>query len=221
MYENCSVSNTKPSLGILGAGKLSVVLSQLARKAGYRVLVSNSKDPQELALSFSILSPGTEVVTRETLAASSDIIILALPLSKYKTIPVHLFDRKIIIDAMNYWWEVDGSLDTIHPLATSSSEQVQAYFAGSKVIKALNHVGYHDLYDHAAKVGDPQRKAVAIAGDDRAAIDRVSRIINNLGFDPLIIGTLAAGRALEPGTNAFGASVDSNELRSLVSSYVS
>ena len=210
------MSKTKPIIGILGAGKLSVVLSQLAVKAGYEVYVSNSKDPKQLTLSFSVLSPGTHVVKRKELIEVSDVIILALPLSKYKTLPSDALNGKLVIDAMNYWWEVDGDLENIHPLSTSSTEQVQSYFKDAIVVKALNHIGYHDLYDHAAQPGDPDRRAVSIAGDDEKSISVVRTIVDDLGFDPLYIGALAHGLALEPGSNTFGASVRTNDLKKLL-----
>ncbi|MDB5182181.1 MAG: hypothetical protein JWP13_944, partial [Candidatus Saccharibacteria bacterium] len=42
--------------------------------------------------------------------------------------------------------------------------------------------------------------------------------IDDLGFDPLLIGGLSAGRRLEPGHDAFGANVDHATLASYVSS---
>ena len=210
------MSKTKPIIGILGAGKLGVVLSQLAVKAGYEVYVSNSKDPKQLTLSFSVLSPGTHVVTRKELIEVSDVIILALPLSKYKTLPSDALNGKLVIDAMNYWWEVDGDLENIHPLSTSSTEQVQSYFKDAIVVKALNHIGYHDLYDHATNRGDLDRRAVAIAGNDETSLSLVGAIVEDLGFDALYIGTLEQGHSLEPGSNTFGASVRANELKKLL-----
>jgi predicted dinucleotide-binding enzyme len=208
--------NKKPVIGILGAGKLSVVLSQLITKAGYTVYVSNSKDPKTLALTFSVLAPEARVVTHAELIEHSQVIILALPLSKYKHIPAHSLDGKIVIDAMNYWWEVDGSLDAIHPTSSSSSEQVQSYFSGAVVVKALNHVGYHDLHDHAAAKNAPHRRSVAIAGNNEEAISLISTLIDAIGFDPLVIGELSAGKLLEPGSNTFGASVPLDELKELI-----
>jgi predicted dinucleotide-binding enzyme len=208
--------NKKPTIGILGAGKLSVVLSQLITKAGYTLYISNSKDPTALALTFSVLAPEARVVSRAELIEQSQVIILALPLSKYTQIPAHALDGKIIIDAMNYWWEVDGPLEEIHSTSSSSSEQVQSYFAGATVIKALNHVGYHDLHDHAATKNASNRRSVAIAGNDREAISIVSTLVDAIGFDPLVIGELPAGKLLEPGSHTFGASVTSDELRELI-----
>ena len=206
----------KPAIGILGAGKLSVVLSQLITKAGYDVFVSNSKDPSALALTFSVLAPDARVVNRAELIEQSQVIILALPLSKYTQIPSRALDGKIVIDAMNYWWEVDGPLEDIHSASSSSSEQIQSYFKGATVVKALNHVGYHDLHDHAAMKNTPNRRSVAIAGNNREAISTISTLVDTIGFDPLVIGELPAGKFLEPGSHTFGASVPLDELKELV-----
>lgn len=200
------------TIGILGAGKLGVVLSQLALKAGYDVKIAGSGDPAKIRLSFSVLAPGAEPDWAETVTRQSDIIVLALPLSKYRSLPSEALADKLVIDAMNHWWEVDGSRDDLIDPALSSSQAVQRLLDKSRVVKAFNHMGYHDLHDETKPSGAPGRKAIAIAGDDENDVATVASLVDRLGFDPVVIGDLSSGVKLEPGQPAFGANVSAEEL---------
>ncbi|MGV9001914.1 MAG: NADPH-dependent F420 reductase [Candidatus Saccharimonadaceae bacterium] len=208
------MTNSSPikSVGILGAGKVGIVLAQLALKAGYTVYISGSGDPKKIALAAKILTPGVHAVTNAEAAQASDIVILALPLSKYKTIPKNELTGKLVIDSMNYWDEVDGPREDTIPEGMSSSEAVQQFLHESRIVKALSHMGYHELHDFNKPEGDVNRKAIAVAGDNENDIKIVSDFINSLGFDPVIIGGLASGRMLEPGSKLFGTSIGKNEL---------
>lgn len=205
-----------PVIGILGAGKLGIVLGQLATKAGYTVYISGSGAAEKIALTIEVLVPGAHTTTSELVAQQSDIIILALPLSNYRNVPKKALHGKLVIDAMNYWWEVDGPRDSFIATNQSSSEAVQEYLSESRVVKALNHMGYHDLYDEPKPPGAAARKAIAIAGNRPEDVQAVETLINNIGFDPLFIGNLATGIKLEAGGNAFGANLTSAQLKDLL-----
>lgn len=204
------------TVGILGAGKVGIVLAQLALKAGYKVLIAGSGSVEKIALTVEVLAPDAKAVTAAEAEAKADLVILALPLSKYETIDRSGLDGKLVLDAMNYWWEVDGiRTDLTNPLQ-SSSELVQRFLSNSQVIKAFNHMGYHDLFDESAPAGTPKRKALALAGDDDAAIATVRSFIDDLGFDSLYVGPLANGIMLEPGSEVFGANVTLPELQAMI-----
>ena len=209
-------SNSK-TVSILGAGKVGIVLAQLALKAGYKVYIAGSGDVAKISLSVKVLAPGAHAVTKEEAASKGDIVILALPLSKYKTIPVKQLANKLVIDAINHWHEVDGPREDTLSNYESSSEAIQRYLKDARVVKALSHTGYHELHDTLKPHSEPGRKAIAIAGNHDADVTAVSTFIDSIGFDPLPIGTLKEGRKLEPGWPAFGANTTIEKLKELTS----
>ncbi|PZE86835.1 NADPH-dependent F420 reductase [Curtobacterium sp. MCBD17_032] len=204
------------TVAVLGAGKLGTVLARLLVGAGYRVLVAGSGDPDRIRLILSVVAPGAEAVRAADAVDQADVVVLALPLGRLDTVPAERLGGKVVIDAMNHWWEVDGHRPDLEDGRVSTSALVQAHLPGATVVKAFNHMGYHDLDAGPRPAGDPERKAIAVAGDDEAAVRAAAALVDELGFDAVATGSLSDSVALEPHAEAFGANVSAPELVALL-----
>jgi 8-hydroxy-5-deazaflavin:NADPH oxidoreductase len=190
-------------LAVLGAGHVGPVIARLAIKAGYLVAIATSGDPEDIALITELIIPGAQPRWASDAVADADIVVLAIPLHRFLDMNPAPLGGKLVVDAMNYWPASDGVLQSFEH--GGSSEIVARRLAGSTVVKALNHIGYHELEDRARPAGAPDRRAVGVAGDDPEAAASVARLIDRIGYDPVRLESLRAGRVLQPGGPVFGA----------------
>jgi predicted dinucleotide-binding enzyme len=208
-------------LGVVGAGKFGTTFARAAIEAGYDVAMSGSGAADEIALTIEVLAPGARALTTEEVVEHADIIVLAVPTHRFRELPPDLFAGKILIDAMNYWEPVDGIDDELASADTGTSVVVQSHVPSARVVKSLNQLGYHELEELRRPPGSPDRIAVGAAGADRHAVRTVMRLIDRLGFDPVDIGSLENGVALEPDGSPFAVTYTADELSGLVAAAVS
>ena len=196
------IHQERARLAVLGAGHVGPVIARLAIKAGYSVAIATSGDPDDIALITELVIPGAQPRWAADAVADADIVVLAIPLHRFGAIDPGLLSGKLVVDAMNYWPASDGVLKAFEDGA--SSEIVARRLSGSAVVKALNHIGYHDLEDRTRTAGAPDRRAAGVAGDDPAAVAAIAGLVDRIGYDPVRLESLRAGRVLQPGGPVFG-----------------
>jgi predicted dinucleotide-binding enzyme len=189
-------------LAVLGAGHVGPVIARLALGAGYPVAIATSGDPEDIALITELVIPGAQPRWAVDAVADADIVVLTIPLHRFLDMNPALLTGKVVVDAMNYWPASDGVLKPFED--GGSSEIVARRLTGSTVVKALNHIGYHELEDRARPAGARDRRAAGVASDDPAASAAVARLIDRVGYDPVRLANLRAGRVLQPGGPVFG-----------------
>jgi predicted dinucleotide-binding enzyme len=195
---------------------VGTTIARAAIAAGYDVAISGSGSAERIALIVDVLAPGARAVTTDEVVRHADLIVLAVPMHRFRGLPRDLLAGKILIDAMNYWEEIDGLDQELASAPGGTSVVVQEWFASARVVKSLNHITYYKFDEGRRPHGAPGRIAMAAAGDDRAAVAAVMQLIDRLGFDPVDAGPLEAGLALEPNGPVFGASYTADELSSLL-----
>jgi 8-hydroxy-5-deazaflavin:NADPH oxidoreductase len=196
-----------PRIAVLGAGHSGPVIARVAIDAGYAVSIAASGDPDQIELIAHVLVPGAEPRWAADAVAAADIVVLAIPLHKFPTLDPSLVAGRLVVDVMNYWPAVDGVVPMFEDRQRGSSEIVQRRLAASTVVKALNHVGYHELDDDRRPAGSPDRRVLGVAGDNRRTLNVVADLVERIGYDAVRLDSLSAGRILEPGGPVFGVSL--------------
>ena len=178
------------TIGFIGSGNIG---SQVARKAienGYDVVLSNSRGPETLAGLITELGPNARAATAQQAAEAADIAVVTVPFKNYRDVPVRELAGKIVLDTNNYYFERDGRFPEIDNGEETVSGLLQKHLPQSHVVKAFNHIPSDDITTDGKPAGDPDRRALAIAGSDDAAKTTVTELYDTFGFDTVDVGSL-------------------------------
>lgn len=206
-------------IGILGAGKVGTAIGRQALLAGFEVGIATAKPAATIELLVNIIVPGARAVSAEAMLAESDLVIIAIPLHRYTRLDPEALAGKVAIDVMNYWAPTEGTIAAFET-GLSSSEVVQAALPRTHLVRTLNHIGYHEIEMDGRPAGDPDRRALAIAGNDPDARRLVAAFIDRLGYDPVDAGALIAARAFDIGTRIFSRSHSRAEMEVALADFV-
>lgn len=131
-------------------------------------------------------------------ARDAEVVVLATPWGVVEQALKDAGDLggKVLIDATNPLnWSKDAGLSLAMGFTDSGGEAVQRWAPGARVVKSLNQTGFENM---GAAARYPARPVMYLAGDDAGAKEIVSRLVADLGFDPVDAGALQSARLLEP-----------------------
>lgn len=180
-------------IGIIGAGGIGLAFAKHVAKAGYDVLISNSRGPESLTGVAEQLGGNTKAVTVEE-AAQAEIVFISLPWTKLESAIAGLpsFDGRIVIDPMN---ALTPAFKPVDLQGKTSSEIVAGWLPGAKVVKAFNTLPVALLEADPHEAGG--NRVIAYSGDDADAKKTVGEIIAKIGFAGLDLGDLIPGGKLQ------------------------
>ena len=201
------------TIGLIGAGHIGSQIARLAVAHGYEVVLSNSRGPETLAALVKELGPKARAATPAEAAKAGDLVVVTIPLKAYRSVPALPLAGKIVIDTNNYYPQRDGHIAALDNETTTTAELLQAHLPESKVVKAFNHIYAADLTAHGQPAGTPNRRALAIAGDDARAKATVAKLIDEFGFDTVDAGPLKEGWRIQRDTPGYGPRRNAQELK--------
>ncbi|UTM47356.1 NADPH-dependent F420 reductase [Glutamicibacter mysorens] len=203
-------------IGILGAGRAGTALARAAAAAGIEVRIAGSRPPRMMKYHLAQYASRATGVLAEEIAEDVDLVVLMVPQEELGDIDVSSLAGILLVDATNRWEDeplpdwLEASLDA----GLSSSEGIAARFKSSRVVKALNHISHWDMDADRATKQSAQR-ALSVAADNAQDAQMVSELTKALGFSPVQLPSLAAGRVLEPQGPVFNQVLDAESLRRL------
>jgi predicted dinucleotide-binding enzyme len=202
------------TIGFIGSGKIGSQLARQAVKAGYDVVLSNSRGPETLEPLVAELGSKARAATGAEAAAAGDVVVVTLPFHAIDTLPVAELAGKVVLDTNNYYFEREGHIAELDSGETTSSAILQAQLPASHVVKAFNHIFSAAITTDASAAGTPGRRALAVFGDDPVSNVQVIAIHDDLGFDAVDGGPLAESWKVQRDTPPYGPHLTADEFRS-------
>jgi predicted dinucleotide-binding enzyme len=189
-------------IGMVGSGREGGALGKLFAKAGHPVMFS-SRHPETLKDLAAAAGPLAQTGTVEQAIVFGDVIVLGVPYTAVEQIgndhgPA-LAKKVLVIDVSNPIPRRDGEDFVKSVNAQGGAGLVTAkWLPGSHIVRAFNAIGSGRLAEIAHRPGE--KVGVPIAGDDPKAIATAEALIREIGFEPVLVGGLAMGKHLVPGT---------------------
>jgi len=190
-------------LGIIGSGAIGSAVARLAVSADMEVLIANSRGPETLTDLVTELGAGARAGTSSEAATFADQVVVAVPLTRLRELPLEALAGKVVVDTGNYYPHRDGRIAELDSLEMTTGEHAQQLLAGTAVVKAFNNILAHHIPLLARPADAHDRSTLPIAGDDDGAKAAAADLIDRLGFDTLDAGDMSEGWRFEPEAAAY------------------
>jgi 8-hydroxy-5-deazaflavin:NADPH oxidoreductase len=197
-----AAADTKVKIGVIGSGNVGSNLGRVLANAGHPVMFSSRNLEHDKQLAAGV-GANARAGTPAEAATFGEVLILAVPYGALPDLGKSLggaLKGKIVLDASNPFPNRDGEI--ANRAREQGAGRVSAdLLPGARIVRAFNAIG-------AARMGQaheqPGKVGMPIAGDDKEAIEVASRLIREIGYEPVLIGGLDKGKYLMPGTPLSG-----------------
>lgn len=189
-------------IGIIGSGRQGGALGVLFAKAGHQVLFS-SRHPEELKEVVARAGNGAKAGLPDEAAKFGDVVLIAVP---YGALPqvgkdyAPLMKGKVVIELGNPREDRDGPMAT-DAKARGTGVTSAEYLPGVRLVRAFNALSFVQVEKEHHRAGE--KLGIPVAGDDAAAVNTVVQLVNDAGFDPVVVGGLGSAKLFDTGTAVY------------------
>ncbi len=191
-------------IGVIGSGRIGGTLGALWAKAGHEVMFAD-RDAEQAKRAASEAGPNARTGSSKEAAAFGDAVLIAVPYAALPAIAREVgadLKGKVMIDPNNPIPRRDGDM-AVEPRENGAAVATAAMFPGVHTFRAFNAIGYAIFQKEAHRA--PPRLAVPVAADDPGALKLGMQLVEDAGFEPVAVGTLAQSKIFDLGAPAGGA----------------
>ena len=217
-FFNASYSHAQTDsirIGIIGTGNIGGALARHWVNAGHEVLMS-SRHPEGLEPLADELGPRARVGTPGEAAEFGDVVLVSVPYSAMPQIGAEygsLLVGKVVLDTSNPVARRDGAI-TEYALGLGSGVATAQFLPGARVVRAFNCIPAASLANQPNR--QPNRIAIPLAGDDAEALEVAQRLVDDAGFDGVVVGPLEIAGNFDLGQPLARGDLSAHELRALI-----
>ena len=211
-----SYAQSEPlKIGIIGTGNIGGALARHWVNAGHEVFVS-SRHPEELQGLADELGPRAHAGTPVEAADFGEVVLVSVPYSAMPQVGAELsaaLTGKVVLDTSNPVARRDGAIADL-VLQQGSGVATASFLPGARVVRAFNCIPAASLANQPNR--QPARIAIPLAGDDAEALEVAQRLVDDAGFDGVVVGPLEIARHFDLGQPLARGDLSAAELRALI-----
>jgi hypothetical protein len=180
-------------IAVLGSGNIGGGLARAWRAKGHTITFG-ARDPADAELVALCREIGARATTIRDAVAGAEVVVLAVPFKALDEVigVAGSFAGKVVIDCTN---AVGPGMQLIYGHTTSAAEELAQKLPGARLFKSFNTQGSENL---ANPMYGGVRATNFFCGDDPAGKQIVHQLVEDVGFEAIDAGQLAAARLLEP-----------------------
>jgi 8-hydroxy-5-deazaflavin:NADPH oxidoreductase len=206
-----AADDRKLRIGIIGSGHVGSALGGAWARAGNEVMFSSRNLDEDKKLAAQI-GANARAGTPQQAVAFGQVLLFAVPYSAFPELAKSLSGSvkgKVVINASNPFPQRDGEVAS-QALAKGAGLFDAQLLPGAFVVRAFNAVPAARM---ASAHEDPGRIGMPVAGDKRA-MELATRLIREVGYEPVVVGGLDMAKYCLPGSPLSGEHTP-DEIRSI------
>jgi predicted dinucleotide-binding enzyme len=185
-------------IGILGSGLMGGKLGTLFARAGHEVVFSYARSEEKLRKLARKAGGKARAGSPREAAQEAHALLLAVHWSRLDDVLAQAGDvaGKVVVTCSLPMNSDDTAL--VIGQTSSGAEELARKIPAAHVVAAFNTVPSEVLFDVYAGRRKAARPSLVYCGDDRRGKTTASRLIRDVGFEPLDAGPLRIARYTEP-----------------------